>query len=117
MIRRLSTLLLFAVTAIPAADKTADKSLEILRELGGLQDQLKDLQKSLDAKLAALGQSNAEQARSAADQAVKATTALGDRLGKGMQDQQDQQQKTLAAVAGISSQLQGVVSEIGTMRE
>jgi len=117
MFRRLLTYLLIAAPALSGADKPADKTLEILREMGALQDQIKALQQSLEGKLAQLGQSNAEQMRAAAEQAAKASDALGNRLDKGLQNGQDQQNKTLAAVAGLSSQLQAVTDNLGTMRE
>ena len=117
MIRRLLTYVLIAAPALSGADKTPDKTLELLREVGGLQEQIKALEKSLEGKLAELGQANAEQARSAAEQAGKTIAALGDRLQKSLRDQQDQQIKTLAAVAGLGSQVQGVSSDVGTLRE
>jgi TolA-binding protein len=109
--------MLIAAPALSAADKTPDKTLEILRELGGLQEQIKGLEKSLEGKLAELGQANADQARTAAEQAAKTIAALSDRLRKGLQDQQDQQTKTLSAVAGLGSQLQSVSSDVGTLKE
>jgi TolA-binding protein len=117
MIRRLLLYVLIAAPALSGADKTADKTLELLREMGGLQDQIKALQKSLEGKFAELGQGNAEQARASAEQAVKATAALGDRLAKGLQDQQDQQTRTSTAVAALSSQLQAVAGDLSTLRE
>jgi tol-pal system protein YbgF len=120
MVRTFRSLLACVLLAAPVcsgADKTADQLLEVLRELGGLQDQLKTLQKSLEGRLADLSQSNADQARAAVEQAGKATAALGDRITKGLQDQQDQQSKTLAAVAGLSSQMQSLSGDFGTMRQ
>ena len=117
MVRRLFLSVLVAAAALPGADKTPDKTLELLREVGGLQEQIKALQKSLEGKLAVLGQSNAEQARAAAEQAAKAMTALGDRVEKGLRDQQEQQSRTLAVVAGLGSQLQAVTGDVNTLRE
>jgi len=117
MFRRLLTYLLIAAPTLSGADKPADKTLELLREMGALQDQIKALQQSLEGKLAQLGQSNAEQMRAAAEQAAKATEGLVNRLEKDLQNSQDQQNKTLAAVAGLSSQLQAVTDNLGTMRE
>lgn len=117
MIRRLLVSILIAAPVLSGADKTADTLLELLREVGGLQEQIKGLQKSVEDKLAALGQTSAEQARTAAEQAAKATALLGDRLLKGMQDQQDQQAKTAANVAGLGAQLTAVTGDLNTMRE
>lgn len=117
MLQRLVLSLLMAALAVSAADKPVDKTLELLREMGGLQEQIKGLQKSLEGKLAELSQGNADQARAVVEQTGKAVAAIGDRLQKGLQDQQEQQVKTLAAVAGLGSQLQAVSGEMGTMRE
>ena len=117
MIRRLLPVALIAASTLFGADKTADKMLDLLRDVGGLQEQIKALQKSLEDKLAAASQKDAEQARAAAEQAGKAMAVLGDRLQKGLQDLQDQQTKTLATVAGVGAQVQGVSSDLSTMRE
>jgi TolA-binding protein len=117
MIRRLSISVLIAVPALYGADKTTDAILELVRDVGGLQEQVKGLQKSLETKLADLGQTSADQARATADQAAKATAVLGDRLQKSIADQQNQQTKTLDAVAGLGAQLQSVSGDLSTMRE
>jgi len=117
MVPRLLVFALIAAPALSGADKTTDTMLELLREVGGLQEQIKGLQKSLETKLSNLGQSGADQTRAAADQAAKATAALGDRMQKGLQDEQEQQTKTLSAVAGLGAQLQSVSGDLSTMRE
>ena len=116
MVRHLLISVLLVSPAVYGADKTADQVREVLREVGGLQDQIKALDKSLDARLAALGQSGAQQAREAADQTGKAVAALSDRLQKGVQNQQDQADKTTAAVAAATSQLQSLSGEMATLR-
>jgi TolA-binding protein len=116
MIRRLLLCILLAAPALFGADKTADKMLELQRDVSGLQEQLKALQKSLEDSLAALGQKNAEQARAAAEQNDKAITALGDRLQKGLQDLQDRQTKSLDAVAGLGAQVQAEAGDLSTMK-
>jgi TolA-binding protein len=116
MVRRLLPCVLLVVPALFGADKSADnKMLEILRDVGVLQEQMKALQRSLEAKLADLGQAGAEQAR-AAGEAGKSTAALGDRLQKSLQDQQDQQLKILATVAAVGAQVEAVSSDLNTMR-
>ncbi|HEY6274676.1 MAG TPA: hypothetical protein VIX19_22050 [Terriglobales bacterium] len=100
--RRLLILTLIATPALLGADKTTDTMLQILRDLAGLQDQMKILQQSFEGKLN-LSLANAAQARAAAEQAGKSTAALGDRLQKGLQDQQDQQTKTLSTVAALAA--------------
>ena len=64
-----------------------------------------------------MSSANAEQARPAADQTGKSLAALDARVQKSLQDQQDQQTKTLAAVAGLGSQMQGMSTHLGTLRE
>jgi TolA-binding protein len=117
MIRRWLLCVLVAAPALSGADKTTDTMLELLRDVGGLQEQIKALQKSLETKLADLGQTSADQARAAADQAAKTTAALGDRLQKSIADQQDRQTKTLDAAAGLEAKLQTVSGDLSTMRE
>jgi TolA-binding protein len=117
MIPRLMLCALVVAPALFGADKTTDRMLDLLRDVGGLQEQIKALQKSLEDKLAAAGQKDAEQARAAADQTGKAMAALGDRIRKGLQDLQDQQAKTVDAVAGVSAQMQGVSGDLSTMRQ
>ncbi len=50
--------------------------LEVLRDLDGMQQQMKAMQTSLESKLAGLVQSGAEQAHAAADRATKSLAAL-----------------------------------------
>lgn len=117
MVRRLLFLALMASPALCAADKTTETMLEVLRDVGGLQEQIKALQKSLDGKFADLGQAGAEQARLAAEQTNKSMAALSDSVHNSLQSQQDQQTKTLEAVAAVGSQVQAVNDQLGTMRQ
>jgi TolA-binding protein len=117
MIPRLLLCALAGAPALFSADKTTDMMLDLLRDVGGLQEQIKGLQKSLDDRFAAANQSAAEQARAAADQTGKAMAALSDRLQKGLLDLQDQQTKTVDTVAGVNSQMQGVTGDLSTMRQ
>ena len=117
MLRRLLLLALIASPALYAADKTTETMLEVLRDVGGLQEQIKALQKSLDGKFADLGQAGAEQARLAAEQTNKAMAALSDSFHKSLQSQEDQQTKTLEAVAAVGSQVQAVSDQLSTMRQ
>jgi TolA-binding protein len=99
------------------ADKTTETLLEILREVGTLQDQVKGLQKSLDDRLAGLSQSQTEQARATADQVAKSLAAVTAGVQKTLQSQQDQQSKTMDSVAAIGSQVQSVADQLNTMRQ
>jgi TolA-binding protein len=117
MFRRLLISVLIASPALFGADKTTETLLELLRDVGGLQEQIKALQKSLEGKLADVSQAGAEQARAAVDQSGKAMAALSDSLQKSLQSQQDQQAKTLDAVAAVGSQVQSVADQVTTMRQ
>ena len=117
MVRRLLVLLLIASPTLCAADKTTEVMLEVLRDVAGLQDQIKALQKSLEGKLADLGQASAEQARISAEQTGTALTALTDKLQKSLQGQQDQQAKALESVAALGSQVQAVSDQLSIVRQ
>jgi len=117
MVRRFLILVLIASPTLYSADKTTEVMLEVLRDVGGLQEQIKALQKSLDSRFADLSQTGAEQARATADQTAKSMTALGDSVQKGLQGQQDQQTSTLAAVAAVGSQVQALSDQFSTMRQ
>jgi TolA-binding protein len=106
-----------ASTALCAADKTTETMLEVLRDVAGLQEQLKALQKSLDGKFSDLNQAAAEQARATAERSEQRMAALSSDLQKSLQGQQDQQTKSVAAVAALGSQMQSVADQMGTMRQ
>lgn len=114
MFRRFLAVALCATPAVFGADKSI---LELQRDVAALQEQVKGLQKSLDEKLAELAQKQAEQARAAADQAVKSVAAMGDRLQKSFQDQQDQESKNGIAMAGMGARLQSLSGEVGTVKD
>jgi TolA-binding protein len=117
MVCRLLIWMLLASPALCAADKTAESLLEVLRDIGGLQEQIKGLQKSIEGKFADLSQTNTQQVRAAAEQAAKSMAALSDSVQKSLQGQQDQQGKTLEAVAAVSSQVQSVSDQLSTIRQ
>ena len=117
MVRRLLIFVLIASPALIGADKSAETMLELLREVGGLQEQIKGLQRSLESKIADLNQAGAEQARTAVEQTGKSMAALSDSVQKSLQGQQDQQTKTLSAVAAVGSQVQAVSDQLSTMRQ
>jgi TolA-binding protein len=106
-----------ASTALCGADKNTETLLEVLRDVGGLQEQIKALQKSLDGKFADLNQAGAEQARAAAERSEQRMAAFSADLQKSLQVQQDQQGKTMAAVAALGSQMQAAADQLGTMRQ
>ncbi|MEI9972625.1 MAG: hypothetical protein WDO73_11520 [Ignavibacteriota bacterium] len=101
--RRLLVFLLIVSPALSAADKTTETMLEILRDVAGLQDQLKGLQRSLEGKLADLSQSGADQVRTTAEQNSKALAAWSDTMQKDLDRQRDQQTKALEAVAALEA--------------
>jgi TolA-binding protein len=117
MFRRVCLFLLIVSPALWSADKTTETMLEVLRDIGGLQEQIKAFEQSVEAKLAAVNQTGAQQAQAAAEQAGKSIAALGDDLRKSLQSQQDQQTRTHDAVAGVGSQIQAVFDQLSTMRQ
>jgi TolA-binding protein len=117
MVRRLLISVLVASPALFGADKTTETMLEVLRDVGGLQEQIKALQKSLEGKLTDMSQAGEDQARAAAEQSGKAMAALRDSLQKSLQSQQDQQTKNLDAIAAVGSQVQAVSDQLSTMRQ
>jgi len=117
MVRRVFIFVLIASPALFGADKTTETMLEVLRDVGGLQEQIKALQKSLEGKLADMTQAGADQARAAAEQSAKAMAALSESLQKSLQGQHDQQTRNLDAIAAVGSQMQGVADQLSTMRQ
>jgi TolA-binding protein len=117
MVRRLLVLALIASPTLFSADKTTETLLELLRDVGGLQDQIKALQKSFEGKFTDLSQSQADQARATADQVAKSMTALAAGLQKTLQGQQDQQAKTLDTIVAEGSQIQSLSDQLNTMRQ
>jgi TolA-binding protein len=117
MLRRLLALALFACPTLYCADKTTDAVLEVLRDLDGMQQQMKAMQASLEAKLAGLTQAGADQARAAAEQASKTMADLTSNVQKSLQGQQDEQTKTLDTMAALGSQIQAVADQLSTTRQ
>jgi len=117
MIRRLLIILLIASPLLSAADKTTEIMLEVLREIGGLQEQIKGFQKSLEGKLADQSQTNADQLRAAGEQFAKSMSAFSDSLRNGLQRQQDQQTKIVDAIAAAGTQLQAISDQSNTTRQ
>lgn len=117
MVRRLLIFVLIASPALYGADKTTETMLEVVRDIAGLEEQIKAMQKSLEGKLADLSQSGADRASASAEQAGKSMAALSDSMQKSLRGQQDQQTRTLDAVAAVGSQVQAISDQLGTMRQ
>ena len=117
MIRRRLIILLIAFPLLAAADKATETMLEVLREIGGLQEQIKGFQKSLEGKLADQSQTNADQLRAAAEQFAKSMAAFSDTVQKGLQRQQDQQSKIVDAIAAAGTHLQEISDQSNTTRQ
>jgi TolA-binding protein len=115
--RRLLTILLIASPLLSAADKTTETMLEVLREIGGLQEQIKGMQESLEGKLSDQSQTNADQLRAAAEQFARSMAAFSDSAQKNLQHQQDQQTKILDASAAAGTQLQAISDQQNTTRQ
>jgi len=114
MFRRFLAVALCVAPAVFGADKSI---LELQRDVAALQEQVRALQKSLDDKLADLAQKQAGQARAAADEVGKSLASIGDRPQKSIQDQQDQESKNAIAMAGMGARLQGLSSDVGTIKD
>jgi tol-pal system protein YbgF len=112
MFRRLSVCL---ILCIPVLLPAADKDLVLLqRYVANLEEDVRNLQKSLDEKLAALSEKQAGQLSESADQSSKAIAALGDRFQKGLQDQQD---RSVASLAALNTRMQEISGDLGDMKE
>jgi len=114
MLRRCLAIALCLAPAVFCADKSI---LELQRDIATLQEQVKALQKSLDEKFAELSQKQADQARAAADQSNKSLAAIGDRIEKTLEDQQEQQSKNAISLAGMGARVQGLSSDVGTIKD
>src|ERR1039458_1902346 len=86
-------------------------------DVAALQEQVRGLQKSLDEKLADLAQKQADQVRAAAEQSGKSMASIGDRIQKSIQDRQDQESQNSIAMAGMGARLQGISSDVGTIKD
>jgi TolA-binding protein len=64
-----------------------------------------------------LTQAGADQARATADQAAKSMAAFSDGVQKTLQKQQDQQTRTLDALAALGSQMQSISDQLSTTRQ
>jgi len=109
---------LTAPVSAPAADNKEMQSLQ--RDVADLQDQLKQLQKSLDTKLGAL-QATAQQAQ---DTATKTNTNLNNLNSGLMQTVQSSLRglsDQLAGVAGLSAKVGGIADDVanveGTLKD
>jgi TolA-binding protein len=114
MFRRFLAVALCVTPVVFCADKSI---LELQRDVAALQEQVRGLQKSLEDKLAELAQKQADQARAAADQTGKSLASIGDRMQKSLQDRQDQENKNSIAMAGMGARLQGLSSDVGTIKD
>src|SRR5450759_1357338 len=108
------SLLVCLLLAAPALATGASKEiLELQRDVAILQQQLKDLQKSQDEKLAAI----LEAARSSAEAAQRANTSVAvitSTIEKNLRDQTD---KVAAPVVGLSTRLNEMEGELRTLSQ
>jgi TolA-binding protein len=114
MFRRLLAVALWVAPAVFCADKSI---LELQRDVAALQEQVRGLQKSLDDKFADLAQKQADQVRAAAEQSGKSLASIGDRMQKSIQDRQDQESQNSIAMAGMGARLQGISSDVATIKD
>src|SRR5437667_5020016 len=109
---KLPSLLVCLLIAVPALAPGANKEIEALqRDIALLQQNIKDLQKSQDEKLAAI----LEGTRNAMDAANRANTSVAvitSNLEKNLRDQTD---KVAAPVVGISTRISEMSGELRTL--
>jgi TolA-binding protein len=108
------SLLVCLLLAIPVLAPAASKEIqELQRDVALLQQQIKDLQRSQDEKLAAI----LEAARSAVDAANRANTSVAvitSNLDKNLRDQTD---KVATPVVGLSTRLNEMGGELRTLSQ
>lgn len=109
---KLPSLLVCLLIAAPALAPGANKEIEALqRDIALLQQNIKDLQKSQDEKLAAI----LEGTRAAMDAANRANTSVAvitSNLEKNLRDQTD---KVATPVVGLSTRLNDMAGELRTL--
>jgi hypothetical protein len=91
--------------------------LEILREIGGLQEQIKGFQNWLEGKPA---ESKSDQRRPAAggrEQFANSMAAFSDTVQNGLQRRQDQHTKIVDAIAAAGTRLQAISDQSNTTRQ
>ena len=108
------SLLVCLLLAVPVLAPAANKEIEALqRDIALLQQQIKDLQKSQDEKLATL----LEATRGAVDAANKANTSVAvitNNIEKNLRDQTD---KVATPVVGLSTRLNEMGGELRTLSQ
>jgi len=108
------SLLVCLLLAVPVLAPAANKEIEALqRDIALLQQQIKDLQKSQDEKLAAL----LEATRGAVDAANKANTSVAvitSNIEKNLREQTD---KVATPVVGLSTRLNEMGGELRTLSQ
>jgi TolA-binding protein len=105
---------ILALTLLPAASFGANKeTIQIMRDVGLLQEDVRTLQRSLDEKMAAL-RTLVEQTLAAAS---KSDTSLAV-LDSGIRDRMVEQQKTLTGpVVNMGSKIDQMATDFHTLRE
>ena len=108
------SLLLCLLLAVPILAPAASKEIqELQRDVALLQQQIKDLQRSQDEKLAAI----LEAARSSVDAANRANTSVAvitSTIEKNLRDQTD---KVVTPVVGFSTRLNDMAGEVHTLSQ
>lgn len=113
--RNAACLLALSLAASPAllfAQKREDL-LEIQRDVAQLEDQVNQLQKSQDEKMAALTML-VQQALDASNKASASAAALQKNIGESLSDQQ---RKVAEPVAVLQTRMDGVSQDLGAVRE
>lgn len=111
-----SRLLLISIVITPAillADKTQDQLVSIQRDVADLSYQVKQIQKTLDDKVAA----QSALLQQAIDQMNKMAAAIPAMQKEIDQKLADEQTKLVGPVATLGSKVDGMSSDVGSLRE
>jgi TolA-binding protein len=107
-------LLVCVLLAAPSLASAASKEItELQRDVALLQQQLRDLQRSQDEKLAAL----LEVARQAVDAATKANTGTAVMQNSLSRNLEEQLKQVVGPVAGMGARLDGVSNDVRTLQQ
>lgn len=112
MLRRIVWYILAAAPALYSADKPNREIQEMQRDVAQLQELVKNLQRSIEERMATLG----TQVQGAADAAGKATAAAGSVQSRVDQLAREQEQKLAAPVATLGTRMDQVTGTMGTMQ-
>ena len=107
----ISGVVLIASTPVVAADKDM-QSLQ--RDVAGMSDQLSEIQKSVDSKVAAL-QSSVQQALDTANKTSSSVSSLNSGVTQTMRTELKGMQDQLSNVTGLSAKVDGIANDVSDL--